>query len=138
VRAVLTPHTELVWSGHLALEVETDSPRPDLRHEGAETYATLSIDNGIGRDDLAHWSASLGGTGEPGLLHADHDVHLSWANATGAEAGASLFFRFVAASASFVGPIPEPGTVGLMLAGLGVLGMVARRRMPPRQAGQAA
>lgn len=47
------------------------------------------------------------------------------ATASGAEGGPDTFF--IAASA-VTAPIPEPGTYALLLAGLGVVGFVARRR----------
>jgi hypothetical protein len=55
---------------------------------------------------------------------ANYRVGLS-AEATGFGGGPETFF---VASAQVLTPIPEPGTTALLLAGLGVLGFVAKRR----------
>lgn len=58
---------------------------------------------------------------------ADYRVGLS-AQATGFGGGPESFF---VGSAQVLTPVPEPGTTALLLAGLGVLGFVSRRRLRP-------
>lgn len=60
------------------------------------------------------------------------DLNLTWANATDQAAEGQILFYMLGNASSAVGPVPEPGTLGLMLAGLGVVAVGAQRRARER------
>ncbi|HJV61148.1 MAG TPA: FxDxF family PEP-CTERM protein [Albitalea sp.] len=62
------------------------------------------------------------------LASGDYYYQVS-GNATGMAGG---WYSLVSAAGAAVTPVPEPHVASLMLAGLGVLGLVARRRQPGR------
>ena len=129
---VLAPHTALVWSGQLRLDVEKARRSAEARHERAFTGASLRIWDRYG-EELAAWGAGLDTKDRaPGLVSQAVDLHLTWANATGDVAQGQVLFSLAASAGSSVGAVPEPGPVALMLAGMGVVGVVARRRGTPR------
>lgn len=78
--------------------------------------------------DEAHGSSSFARSYDLGALSTARYIMID-GNGDGA-AGGTNAFDLDAIGAHEVSPIPEPATTALMLAGLGALGLVARRRQP--------
>lgn len=61
-------------------------------------------------------------------LHWDGQLSVSFVNWTGSDTVASLYSEGVIGGSSAVSAVPEPATYGMLLGGLGMMGVVARRR----------
>lgn len=132
---VVAPHTALVWSGQLTMEVER-GPRGVIgRHERAWSTAWFRLADSH-YDDIDNWYASMDTKDRPpGLAHRDEQVQLTFANATDSVARGQLFIFLDTIAATSVEAVPEPGTAALLLCGLGVVASAARRgARSPRQA----
>lgn len=75
---------------------------------------TFATDNAVGTTDVAFIKATLGGAGAAGTAAVQTTL-----------AGT---FAFDGAALSYVAAVPEPETYGMLVAGLLMLGAVARRR----------
>lgn len=104
----------LVNSSGLILEFNDDSG-PGL---GSQIFSTLAAGNyGIAISAFEVLPTPLG----PPVLGVD--VLTGWTNAGGSDSGA-----YTVSLSAPVGAVPEPETYAMMLAGLGLMGFVARRR----------
>ncbi|WP_028999005.1 PEP-CTERM sorting domain-containing protein [Azohydromonas australica] len=139
---VLAPYTRLVWTGDLRMELETTG---GPRHEGGLAAFHMRMLGADGRR-LGGYSTRLDTDGaEPGLLVREQTLSFSISNPRGtslastieASMRASGYTSLHPAFAPAVAAVPEPGAVGLMLAGVGVVGIVARRRKSPCPQGSA-
>jgi hypothetical protein len=94
-----------------------------------ETAGTLSITEGSG-------SFYLKTTGQPGSVHAVQALATNYLDAALSYNGAALYNLTKLSSASYqdlvvatAAAVPEPESYALFLAGLGAIGMMARRRL---------
>jgi hypothetical protein len=124
----LAAHTALVWSGDVRLEVEKGPRGPALRHDYAFADVFLGVRDPTDRL-LTGWGATLTTRDRPpGALAQDFNLHLAWANPGDNAVQGVLWLGMVAHTANSVGPVPEPGTLALMLCGLAAVGTAARRK----------
>lgn len=130
---VLAPYTRLVWTGDLRMELETTGgERP---HESAMAAFHMRMLGADGRR-LGGYSTRLTTEGaEPGLLVREQALSFSISNPRGTSLASTLeasmrasgYTSFDPAFALAVAAVPEPGALGLMLAGMGVVGVAVRR-----------
>jgi hypothetical protein len=135
---VLAPFTQLVWMGRLSMSVEKTGSGAGMRHERAQARFGMHMEN----EDFIFWEnheVDLDTYGHaPGRLTHEEQLRFVVSNLNSFEAPGSFQMGMALEAYSSMNPVPEPGTVGLMLAGMGVVGFVARRRATPhREAGQA-
>lgn len=124
----LAPHSALVWTGDVRLEVERSPFSPALRRDSAFADAYLGVHT-IAGGVLTSWRArQTTWHRPPGPLAQDFDLHLAWSNPGDQAVQGVLWLGMLAQVTSVAGPIPEPGTVGLMLAGLAAVSAAARRK----------
>ncbi|NML16589.1 PEP-CTERM sorting domain-containing protein [Azohydromonas caseinilytica] len=128
----LTPFTELVWTGQLDLDSQSARRLPGMRYEASGARAELGLFDAAGRliDGFEAQTQSSSGSG-PDTRQLD--IRLSFANATDAVAHGHLASNLSVSGVTYL-PIPEPGTPGLLLGGLGLLAWALRRRQPLRPA----
>lgn len=130
---VLAPYTRLVWTGDLRMELETSGG--ERVHEGALAAFRMRM---LGADGqrLGGWSTRLDTEGQaPGTLVREQSLRFALTNASGTALASTLEVSMRVSGytsqnpvfAPAVAAVPEPGALGLMLAGIGVVGMAARR-----------
>lgn len=94
----------------------------------AGSYSTPSVAGSLAYDKITfeYW------TDDKGKLVSTGPVSYDLSEGTGSAADLALLFARGLAASPIAVPIPEPETYVMMLAGLGVLGAVARRRRAAR------
>jgi len=124
---LVAPHTRLTFTGDVTVSTRIDSSRCDAGCESGvasfwvvsdavagETFALRGLTHNFDPPDLL--------SGELNFSHANEFDH------------ARLFsLQMVARTDGGIGPIPEPQTYALMLAGLALCAWVARNRTPASQ-----
>ncbi|WP_028999004.1 PEP-CTERM sorting domain-containing protein [Azohydromonas australica] len=124
---VLAPLTELVWTGRLSMFVEKTGVGAGMRHEHVEARFRMEMES---EDPIfqARHELELDTRGRaPGRLSHEESLRLVFTNRNPYVLPASFEMSLGVQGYSSANPVPEPGTVALMLAGLGVVGVAARR-----------
>jgi hypothetical protein len=126
----LSANTRMVVSGHAVVNAETTLTKSDIL--GGEVFLALvdTLEDAFAGkySGLAILTAAAGlQRANPISDHEHADMSISFTNATDASA-TGLFSVAVLASADTLVPVPEPGSGGLMVAGLGLVGLMLRRR----------
>ncbi|NML14700.1 PEP-CTERM sorting domain-containing protein [Azohydromonas sp. G-1-1-14] len=132
---LLAPYTQVVWSGHASLRAEsTVAPSQATRELAyASVYFTLE-DAALSTVGSFIHDLVTPANGAPTRQGFDSAFSLSLSNASGAavmgylQAGITAGGKLEATPLSLPPPVPEPGTVALLLCGLGVVAGAARRR----------
>ena len=124
------PYSGLVLTGRVSMSVEKTGSGPGMRHERVESRFGVSMEN----EDIIDWvdyGFELDTYGRaPGRLAREETFRLTFSNLNTFETPSTFYVGMGLEGYSSLTPVPEPGAVGLMLAGVGVVGFVARRRKP--------
>ncbi|NML14699.1 hypothetical protein [Azohydromonas caseinilytica] len=131
---LLTPFTQVVWTGRIALDALTTLPKVKGGRESAYAGAGISVWSYGGSFSDSFTAAVEVPRYRPGHASASHDIELFFANESAAPAYAVLSSQMRVEGQSFQ-PVPEPAVAWLTLCGLGVIGACHRRQR--RQAGEA-
>ncbi len=132
----ITPQTELVWTGHLALEAQKMPHAPGTRWGWSSAQARMVLRD-ASMSELASFEDRVSSYGRPpGLYAQESDIRLSFANHSDHMAGGLIESHFLIVGQTPL--IPEPGTPWLMLCGLGLVAGLLRRRRGSRSGGERA
>lgn len=116
---VLSPNTRLIFTGDASVSAVTD---PAGGNASATAYLQVGFSNEGGTTDVFNRSTLLSTDG-------DRSGHLLALIDSGAMAmNGTYAFATDSEASSLAAPIPEPASVGMLLAGLGVLAGLQRRR----------
>ncbi|MBB3221693.1 PEP-CTERM sorting domain-containing protein [Pseudoduganella umbonata] len=124
----LSPKTEVVFSFDARLALETN----DLVGENVQANFWASLiffppeEGAIYAEDSLSGSLGAGGRQQTSLIR-DEVLTVSFVNNRTVSVGGRFFYN-ASMSALNLSAVPEPDTYGMMLAGLGVVGLVNRRR----------
>lgn len=133
---VLAPYTALVWTGQLSMRLEKSGHGGQTVYERAVSAFSLRMLDAEGRR-VGGSFVRLDTQGHAdGVLEHDQALRFSMINRSGTALAGTLegslrvggYTAMNPVFAPAVAAVPEPGAVGLMLAGVGVVGMAARRR----------
>lgn len=122
----VTPFTQVIWSGQLALEAANTLPMHKGGFEQASAYVQMHlVGYGDGQADsfVALVETPRYRVGQASELH---DLRLTYTNDSAAPGYTYFISQMRATGYSFL-PVPEPGTPWLMLGGLGLIGALCRR-----------
>lgn len=134
---LLAPNTELVWTGQLSLSIEKTGAGAGMRHERGRAYVNMHMESEDPIFEESYHTVLDTFGRAPGRLSHEESLSFVFRNYSPYETPASFEMSLGTYGYSSANPVPEPGAVGLMLAGVGVVGFVARRRASPRPLGSA-
>ena len=132
----ITPKTLLVLFGHVTINRSVD---PTDASQEAHASANMSLTGGLMGNNIGFQSSGFNqyyyGAQNVASNHFDHDFSASFSNLTSAALNGQFNSQVAIYGAGLGGfvppptsPVPEPETYAMMLAGLGLLAAVARRR----------
>lgn len=126
----LTPYTQVIWSGHVALEAASTLGKRGGRFEEASAGVFMEVYDAARQPlDLFQRTLSVPRY-RPAHLSERWDIELGFVNLGSDEWAHGFINTGVRVTGNAFLPVPEAGTPWLMLCGLGVLAGALRRRPP--------
>ena len=124
---LLAPNTALVWTGQLSLSIEKTGVGAGMRHERGQAHLSMHMESEDPIFETSYLTVLNTFGRPPGRLSHEESLNFVFSNYNPYEIWATFEMSVGTYGYSSANPVPEPGTVGLMLAGVGVVGVAARR-----------